>query len=96
MADLFTPKKMEVVNPADGERFTAQQISAAIGGIGGQIERLDLELDGEDVVVFYRAGALVAAPVNKTAEALFGQEFLGNVLAMPPDQAPQDAAPENP
>jgi hypothetical protein len=88
MADLFTPTQLQHVDPQNGQAFTAQEISALIGGIGGQIEQLDLENDGDDIVVFYRSGALLNPPVNVQAETLFGQEFLGNVLAMPPAQAP--------
>lgn len=91
MADIFSPDDSQTsATPANGPRFTQAEIEGLVGGAGGQVQRIECELDGIDSVIFHRLGGLGKVKLNRFAEALFQQEFWGKVVVMPIEEAPEN------
>ncbi len=91
MAQRITPGgSLENLPGPVGGQYTPQQIDQMIGNIGGQIEMIEMEWEGDDIVVFHRVNAPLQAQLNKPAERMFMNEFFGNVVFMPLAEAPSN------
>ena len=76
--------------PASSPKFSVNEVEIAIGGLGGDIEAVEFDWDGESVTVYHRTNAPLPGVFNGAAAQIFAPDFHGKVLIASDSERPHE------